>query len=190
MTKEEFKLIVKGLKAVYTDPKFIADQYAFDMWFEFFKDYPYKVITMASQSHIATNKYPPTIADIRESAARITTPIDEDMSELEAWSLVRKAISNGNYGAEQEFEKLPPIIQKTLGSPAAIREMAMVDANEVDTIDKSHFVRNYKAQLERSRRDRQLGNSLRLSIEQTRRGDIGCAPTQGLIDTGAIDYEE
>ena len=35
MEREEFKTIVKGLKAVYAQPAFIPDADAFDVWFVF-----------------------------------------------------------------------------------------------------------------------------------------------------------
>ena len=38
MRKEEFKILVKAMKAVYADPKFIPDQYAYDVWFAMLED--------------------------------------------------------------------------------------------------------------------------------------------------------
>ena len=42
MTREEFKTLVKGMKAVYAQPTFIPDQDAFNVWFELLKDIPYQ----------------------------------------------------------------------------------------------------------------------------------------------------
>ena len=42
MEREEFKTIVKGLKAVYAQPAFIPDADAFDVWYGMLRDLPYR----------------------------------------------------------------------------------------------------------------------------------------------------
>lgn len=168
MEKEEFKKIVKGLKSIYADPKFIADQFAYDMWFALLGDLPYEVVSMATKAYMQSETFPPTPADIRRYAYKVTSPVTEDMSEIEAWGLVRKALNNGYYGAETEFEKLPPLIQETLGNPARLREMSQLDVSEVETVEQSHFVRNYRAKLESHRKNGQLDKGLQASINQIR----------------------
>ena len=171
MTGDEFKKIVKGLKAVYADPKFLADQDAINVWFQLLKDLPYEVASMATQAYMQSEKFPPTPADIRRYATQITSPITDDMSEIEAWHLVSKALQNGYYGAEAEFAKLPPLIQQVLGNPARLREMAQLEQSEVETVEQSHFIRNYRAKLESSRRNRQLMPTLQVQIEQMRQNN-------------------
>lgn len=168
MTKDEFKKIVKGLKSIYSDPKFIADQFAFDMWFGLLGDLPYEVVSMATKTYMESETFAPTPADIRRYAYRVTSPVTDDMSEIEAWGMVVKAIGNSLYGAEKEFAKLPPIVQQTLGNPARLREMAMLESDEVETVEQSHFVRNYRAKLEASKRQNQLDTQLQAQIGQTR----------------------
>ena len=107
MEREQFKVLVKAMKAVYAQPTFIPDQDAFNVWFALLGDLPYKQAELAVQKHMATEKFPPTIADIREKAEQITSVKETEMSELEAWAIVRKAIGRSNYYAEEEFEKLP-----------------------------------------------------------------------------------
>jgi len=168
MTDKEFLSIAKGLKSVYADPKYIADDFAVEIWFNLLKDLPYEVCTMAVQSYMQTQAAPPTPADIRKLATKITSPESEDMSELDAWSMVRKAVRNGIYNAEVEYEKLPEIVQKTLGSPERIREMAQIPTDELEGVEQSHFVRNYRTQLQIHKQDMQMNESLRESIRQSR----------------------
>lgn len=66
MEREQFKVLVKAMKAVYAQPTFIPDQDAFNVWFALLGDLPYKQAELAVQKHMATEKFPPTIADIRE----------------------------------------------------------------------------------------------------------------------------
>ena len=123
MTREEFKTLVKGMKAVYAQPTFIPDQDAFNVWFELLKDIPYQQVNVAIQKYMLTEKFPPTIADIREKATQIVESVDSSMSELEAWSLVRKAVRNSGYHSVEEFEKLPEACQRAVGSAANLKEL-------------------------------------------------------------------
>lgn len=59
MEREEFKTIVKGLKAVYAQPAFIPDADAFDVWYGMLRDLPYRQASLAVQQHMASSPYPP-----------------------------------------------------------------------------------------------------------------------------------
>ena len=168
MTDKEFMVIVKGLKAVYTDPKFLADNDAIDVWYGLLCDLPYQVLSTAVQKYMMQEQYPPTIAGLRKKAAEIQAPVQEDMSELEAWSLVRKALSNSGYNADAEFAKLPPLCQKAVGNPANLHEMALMDTDTVNSVEQSHFIRNYRMVLERKRNDAQISPEVMRLINNMR----------------------
>lgn len=168
MTREEFALIAAGLKAVYADITFIADGAAMDVWYSLLCDLPYDLASMAATKYMATQKFPPKPADIREMAASITEPESNQMSELEAWQVVYKAICNSGYNSEEEFKKLPEICQKAVGSPSMLREWALMDVDTVQSVEQSHFIRNYRAMLERSRADAKITPMLKEKIKDYR----------------------
>lgn len=168
MEREEFKILVKGMKAVYAQPTFIPDQDAFNVWYELLKDLPYEQANIAIQKYMLTEKFPPTIADIRTKATEIIAPDEEEISELQAWALVRKALCNSNYNAENEFEKLPEACRIAVGNASNLREWALMDSGEVETIEQSHFIRNYRTALQRMKDDAKLPDSIKLLIANTR----------------------
>ena len=127
MTKEQFKILVKAMKAVYTQPTFIPDQDAFDVWYSMLKDLDYAVASRAVQMDMQTEESSPTVAGIRKQSVKITGNTGNDLNENEAWSLVLKAVQRSGYYSEEEFAKLPKIIQRTIGSPSRLREMALVE---------------------------------------------------------------
>src|SRR5690606_20078926 len=86
---------------------------AVDLWATIFSDTPAKLVIEAVKSLICTLKYPPTIADVKEKIHLLTQP--QGMSELEAWNTVRRAISY--YDAQENYNNLPPMLQKLVGSP-------------------------------------------------------------------------
>ena len=143
MERSEFGVLVKGMKAVYSDPKFLADADAFNVWYEFFKDDDYMMVQAAVQKYMANNEFPPTIAGIRKHMAQITEAANE-MSEGYAWSLVYKAICNSNYGAKEEFAKLPEVCQQAVGRYENLKEWAMLSSDEVGTVIQSQFLRSFR----------------------------------------------
>lgn len=151
MTKAEFIPLVKAMKAVWADPAFLPDSDAIMVWYSLLKDFSYEDTSRAIQEVMRTSKFKPTIADIIERIHANVT--DEVMTEMEAWSLVRKAVSRSIYGSAEEFEKLPPACQKAVGSAANLRELAMMDEATVESVEQSHFVKSYRAITERTQRE-------------------------------------
>ena len=164
MVREEFKLIVKGLKSIYLDKTFIPDQIAFDMWFELLKDIPYKLAEESAIRYMSTNSKPPTPADIRKGCVSIVE--SEDISEDKAWDLVYRAICNSNIHAEEEFNRLPDVIQRTIGSPNRLRAMAC-DNHFNMSVESSNFKKAYRTIKERDRYDAQLPHQLGMLIQKS-----------------------
>lgn len=156
MEREEFKTLVKGMKAVYSQATFIPDQNAFNVWYELLKDLPYKQVSVAIQKYMVTERFPPTIADLREKASEIIEQQMDRMGELEAWAHVRKAIGNSLYHAEEEFERLPEACRIAVGNPSNLREWALMDSEEIETVEQSHFIRNYRTAIKRISDDRKI----------------------------------
>lgn len=163
MNQEQFKTLVKGMKAVYTQTTFIPDNDAVLVWYELLKDLPYSSVSSAIQKHMCSSTFPPTIADIRKFACESIT--NEFMNEMEAWNIVYKAICNSGYHSESEFKKLPPIIQKVVGSPSALKEWSQMDIDTVQSVERSHFVRAYRSVIERAKQDIQMPESINQRIE-------------------------
>lgn len=174
MTLNEFFVLVKGMKAVYTDPKFLPDKDAAKVWYGLLKDLPYSVASAAVKKYMMQEKYPPTIADIRRIAADIADPDRHGMPELEAWSMVRRAIRNGSYSAEDEYSKLPGAVQKAVGSAGQLRAWAL-DEDFNDAVASSNFMRSYRAVIGRERLETQVSREVRELIRGT---------SAALADTG------
>ena len=155
MEREEFKILVKAMKAVYAQPTFIPDKDAFDVWYGLLQDLPYE------QANLAIQKY---IADIRTKATEIIAPAEESMSELQAWALVQRALRNSGYNSEEEFAKLPEACQRAVGTAANLKEWALMDSDQVATIEQSHFIRNYRTSVQRMKEEARLPENVRMLI--------------------------
>lgn len=149
MNQTDTLAILGVLKAAY--PNFYKDMRRSEadgivaLWTEMFKDEPAEVVALAVKAHIANDKkgFPPHIGVIKDAIVKIMQP--NEMTEQEAWGLVAKALRNGTYGAEEEFQKLPPVVQRLVGSPSQLREWAAMDTDTVQSVVASNFQRSYKA---------------------------------------------
>lgn len=148
MNREETLAIMSVLKAAY--PAYYRDMKKGDaenivaLWASMFADDPAEIVAAAVKAHIATDTkgFPPHIGAVKNAIAKLTQP--NEMTEMEAWALVKKATNNSIYGAREEFEKLPPMLQRLVGSPNQLREWAMMDSEVVASVVASNFQRSYK----------------------------------------------
>lgn len=185
MTREETLAIMGVLKAAY--PNFYkgmgrADAEGIvDLWSSMFDQEPAQLVAMAVKAHIANDKngYPPHIGAIKEAIVKLRTP--EEMTEQEAWGLVLKALRNGIYGAQKEFDALPPLVQRLVGSPTQLKEWAMMDGDAVNSVVASNFQRSYKV---RSASEREM-LALPADVRQAMQALGGGMTMQRLGDGGA-----
>jgi hypothetical protein len=89
-----------------------------------------------------TSGFAPTVGQVLENARKIKSP--EELNEMQAWALVSKALRNGTYGAEEEFNKLPPLVQQAVGSPSQLRNWATTDYESIENVIQSNFMRTYR----------------------------------------------
>lgn len=115
-----------------------------DLWAKMFEDDDFKAVMASVQALIATRTegYPPTIGEVKEKLAKIRGA--DGISEQEAWALVSKACQNGYYHSVEEFEKLPEVVQRSIGGPEQLKAWAQMDADTVESVVASNFMRTFK----------------------------------------------
>lgn len=135
------------------------------LWAEMFADVAYSLVGAAVKTYIAsdTTGFPPNVGQINEQIRKLTQK--EQMTEQEAISLIMKAAQNGIYGAEQEFEKLPPVLQRLAGSPNQIKAWAMMDVDELQTVVSSNLMRSYRVIAKNEEIQQSLPGNIRNLLE-------------------------
>ena len=185
MDRTETIKIMAVLRAAY--PQYYAKQSADDLngivalWNEMFSDETYDVVAMAVKALIKTrvSTYPPGIGEITEKIMQITQP--EQMTEMEAWALVRLAIrgasmdpssrlfTNGvqseQTSAEVNFDRLPPILQRLVHSPSQLAAWERLPNDEIETVIQSNFMRSYRARAKNEREYIALPSSVKTFME-------------------------
>lgn len=192
MTREQFKVLVKAMKAVYTNPGFIPDQDAFDVWYSMLKDLDYAIASRAVQMHLQTEESPPTVAGIRKQSVKLKADETDDLNETAAWSLVLKAIRRSTYYSEEEFAKLPATVQRAVASPKQLREWATLE--DVDgktlTVIQSNFQRTFRAEQQRERERNKLSPDVLRLMRPLNNIQIENKPTELSIEDQRLKAEK
>lgn len=171
MRLEETIKIIKIVKSSY--PRFYDKVNAedfndmIDSWHLMLEEYDYPNVQAGLVSFIKTDTsgFPPSVGQIIAMMPSIRNDMHATITPIEAWALVSKAIKNSNYNSEDEFAKLPPLVQKAVGNPATLREWAAMESNTVHSVEQSNFLRTYEALMKRAKDDIKLPPEFRLRLE-------------------------
>ena len=171
MTRRETGIIMDILATAY--PRFYAGQDAPDpakavaLWAEMFAEDDVALVAAAVKALIAADDkgFPPHIGSVKAKLRQITGARRE-LSESEAWNLIAAAVRNSGYEAAQEFAKLPPVLQRIVGSPATLREWAGMDSETLHSVVASNVQRSYKAISARERELEMLPGDVRQIVQQ------------------------
>ena len=131
-------------------------------WGAVLSDYTYEQCDKGLRIYLAsdTKGFPPVPGQIIDCINRTIPRPESAMTAEEAWAKVRKAVGNSNYNAVEEFAELPPMIQRAVGNAESLRLMARIPSDDLETVNKSHFVRAYNALNARAEADAKLPPSL------------------------------
>lgn len=165
MTRDEVKQILMRIQITYPNWHPSGDiGLVVDVWHEYLSRYTYPEILAAVKAYVMsdTSGFAPSVGQILDKLRSVSEP--EGMGELEAWAMVSKALRNGTYGAEEEFAKLPPMVQKAVGTPVNLRHWATSESKTVETVIMSQFLSAYKAESKRAAELAKIPEHLRLAI--------------------------
>jgi hypothetical protein len=163
MTRDEVKEIIMIMTYTYSNYKPADITATVDTWTAILSSYQFEHIRAALHSYILsdTKGFAPTPGQLIDKI-----PIKSfDMTEMEAWGKVNKALSNSSYHAKEEFDKLPLVVQKTLGRFEVLQEWAGMEIDTVQSVIQSNFIRNYRTVLQREKEHNKLPTRLREILE-------------------------
>lgn len=169
MTIKEARKFVAVLMVTYPNYNPIDEELAAETWAGVTEEYTYEKVDTALRSYMKSNTsgFAPVPGQIIDKIHTMTAP--QELNEMEAWSLVSKAIRNSGYNSVEEFAKLPPLVQKAVGLPSQLRTWAL-DENYNEEVAMSSFQRSYKAELKRHEELQKMPQNVRNLIEKANEG--------------------
>lgn len=161
MDKKEFAVFASALKTYYPREQLLPNEQAMALWYTQLKDIPYKVAEVVLHTWVATNKWSPSIADIRERATALVTEDVPDWSE--GWAQVLLAIRRyGMYDVEKAVESLSGITRECV-ERMGFRNLCL---SENAIADRANFRTMYERLAERRKYDETLPPALKQLIAE------------------------
>ena len=185
MTKKEMAEIMAVMQLNYPDSfRDMSDKAVngrINLWLMQFRDDDYMEVYAAVMAHIATdtNRFMPPVGVIKAKLTEIRMP--DEMTPQEAWALVSRATRNSAYNSGEEFAKLPPVVQRIVGSPNQLREWSQMDTDTLQSVVSSNFQRSYKVRSASEREYLALPSAVKQALTQIADGkkmpELPGAPT-------------
>lgn len=165
MTRDETIKLLMVIQAAYPNFKPPDKTVAVDTWYTMLRDMDYNVVQMGLRAYITsdTSGFAPSIGQLINTIYLTQNP--QELNEMEAWSLVSKALRNGYYGAVEEFDNLPPLVQKAVGTPDNLRNWSQTNTESVENVIQSNFMRSYRTVVKREEEIKKMPADVQALIE-------------------------
>lgn len=161
MTRDEVIKIQMVIQAAYPNYNPPDKTITADTWLVLLNDFTYEQVLAAVHAFIRTDKkgFAPSIGEVIDKLQLLFG--EKEINAVAAWTMVLKAIKNSTYHADEEYEKLPRIIQRVIGGPQRLTELATME-NLNTSVESSNFMRDYRAALEADREIQKLPPELKM----------------------------
>ena len=167
MDRNETKKILMGMEVSFPNFKIREDLISFtiDIWQDDLQEYSYEDVYNALKIYKKTDT-----SGFAPSAGKLIDIIHnmkrgDELNEMEAWNLVFNAIRNSAWHSQEEFDKLPPLVQKAVGSHNMLHAMAMDEEFNMG-VEQSHFIKVYRQIVEREKNSEKIPERIRLAMRE------------------------
>lgn len=139
MTIDETKMLLMTIESLYPSWKPVEIQFTIKAWHQLIADYDFKTMQAALYAYVSTDTkgFAPSPGQLKSQI-----PVPNDMTALEAWSMVYGRIGSSIYHAKENFESLPDTIKRAVGSADVLRQWAMTDSSQL-TVIQANFIKTY-----------------------------------------------
>lgn len=160
MTKQEFNKIAMAIRTYHPKERILLDDYAMELWYDALKDLPYKSAYRAIRKWAETNRWSPSISDIRGMCAVIEN--GEIRPWEDGWQEVVAAIRN--YGYMREEEALGEMSEPTRKVVQRLGFQSLC-ASENPAVDRANFRDIYNNMTAKQREREQMSAPVRNAID-------------------------
>lgn len=159
INKKEFAIFASALRTYYPKENLLPNEQAMQLWFNQLNDIPYNVAEVTLNKWVATNKWSPSIADIREQATGLTQGEAKEWGD--AWQDVLRAIRL--YGSYEEQKALDSLDETTRKVVRRLGFRNLCFSEEIQ-VDRANFRMIYEREQERAKQSAQLPPRLKAII--------------------------
>lgn len=166
MTASEFSTFSAAIKTYFPKENVLPTKESMTLWYSALKDIPHDVASAALMQYVQTNKFAPTIAELREIATTIQSGNLPDWGE--AWEKTLSAIRE--YGMYNEKDALASLDDLTR---LAVKRLGYHDLciSENMMQDRANFRMIFEQLLERKTKEQKISPVVKKMIANIR-GDM------------------
>ncbi len=171
MTREETKLILATIAEVYPKNLMTAvTKQTVDIWAQMIEDMEYKKVTVALARWIQTQKFPPTIADIREMA---NINIEQSRPTAEqAWGRLQETIRKCGYTMPKEAREMVGEEVWTIIQRFGYSHFCQMPVDESSTYF-AHFRNAYNTEGKQVAEQNRLSPKVKAALESFKQAQLG-----------------
>lgn len=169
MTREETTGMLTLLKTAY--PGFYAKKskdelnLILNLWSEMFETDNAVLVRLALKELISSHAgYPPDIATVKEKIRTLTDAVSGEPTNEELWLSLKTAAANGASDTLNQFNALPPVVKRYLGSPGTLREYALMNADTFNSVIHGQFLKSISIIRERERCEKMISPQVRAML--------------------------
>ena len=161
MTRKEFAIFASALKALYpNNDKLLPNDAARNLWYDMLSDIPFPVADAGLRKWAATEKWPPTIAEIRGFCVSAVAGELPDWGS--AWHETLDAIARYGYqGEDAAMAALPPMTREVVRR-LGWRQLCVSENQEAD---RANFRMVYESLAERRTKDRAISPEIQARLD-------------------------
>ena len=160
-------------------------------WESVIGEYEFIDAALAVKTFASSNAdgFPPNPGQLIEVMQKIKTAGAGYMTENEAWALVRKAIENSAYNYASEYEKLPDIVKRAVGSASMLQTWA-TDENFSDSVTQSQFLKCYRAETSRALEQERFPEEVKRLITKEQQKQLELTEARQALIGAGINFDD
>ena len=167
MDKQEFSTLAMAIRTYYPKENILPNQQAMALWYRELQDIPFPVAEAALRKWVSTNKWSPSIAELREVCATVSN--GEIPGWGDGWEQVLTAIRKyGMYNIGQALASLDPLTRQAV-ERVGFREICM---SENISVERANFRMVYESLAERKKTEQQVALPLQQVIARLGSADM------------------
>lgn len=161
MNKRDFAKFCMALKTYYPRENLLPNSESMALWYRQLQDLDFEVAEAILDRWVSTNKWSPSIADIREMAAEIKTGKSREWGD--GWQDVLRAVQKyGSYNTEKAINSLDDITRQCVENIGYLN----ICRSENIAVERANFRMLYERYAERKKQDAQIPEHLKILIGQ------------------------
>lgn len=177
MTKQEFAQFCMAMRTYFSKENLLPNNEAMALWYRELQDIPFPVAEAVLRKWVATNKWSPSIAEIRAEAATIQHGETADWGEC--WEKVLKAIKRyGSYNVGAAMDSFDPLTRKCV-ERLGFRDLCL---SENIMADRANFRMIFEQLAESEKTSQQIALPLQKVISQ-----LQLSGNDGMLKLGTGD---